>query len=167
MTQEKIDLIKNLMWIPMAIAVLGTYLNARKNIICFPIWIISNIALIIMNFAIEVYAMVGLFTVYTVISIYGWLNWLKTDDIKEDALKTNLNSINQSLPTGTERGKVKWYNKKKGFGFIVADIDQREIFFHQSEIDMPGFRILKENQIVCFELSQGKRGEEGRKVTPL
>ena len=39
-------------------------------------------------------------------------------------------------------GRVKWFNEKKGFGFIAVDDQEMDVFIHHSAIDMPGFRTL-------------------------
>ena len=171
------DLIKNLMYIPMLIAILGTVLNAQKKIVCFPIWIASNILLVILNLLIGVYAMVGLFVVYTGVSIYGWVSWAKSEKGGNTTVSKNSEPQKVSvapskvetseIPKGCEVGLVKWYNKKKGYGFIVAEKDEREVFFHQSHIEMSGFRILQEGQSVTFSTVAGERGEEGRTIKPL
>ena len=51
-------------------------------------------------------------------------------------------------------GRVKWFNEKKGFGFITKD-DGEDVFVHYSEIEMEGFKTLSENQEVTFELKEG------------
>ena len=56
-----------------------------------------------------------------------------------------------------EEGTVKWFNEKKGFGFIVHD-DGRDIFVHYSSIDMPGFKKLMEGDRVSFEVEEGDKG---------
>ena len=48
------------------------------------------------------------------------------------------------------RGKVKWFNSEKGFGFIEQD--GKDIFVHYSQIEQDGFKTLNEGEIVEFEL---------------
>ena len=62
-----------------------------------------------------------------------------------------------------EEGTVKWFNEKKGFGFIVHD-DGRDIFVHYSSIDMPGFKKLMEGDRVSFEINEGDRGPQAANV---
>jgi cold shock protein len=63
-------------------------------------------------------------------------------------------------------GTVKWFNEKKGFGFIKQD-DGGDVFVHFSAIQSDGFKTLKEGQRVSFEVQQGKKGLEAEKVVPL
>lgn len=60
------------------------------------------------------------------------------------------------MPSGT--GKVKWFNDAKGFGFIVDDSTEGDVFVHYSAIEMDGFKTLHEGQHVQYELVQGPKG---------
>lgn len=51
----------------------------------------------------------------------------------------------------SRRGKVKWFNQGKGFGFIIPENGDEEIFFHYSSIKMKGFKTIPNGQIVSFE----------------
>jgi CspA family cold shock protein len=62
------------------------------------------------------------------------------------------------------RGKVKFFNESKGWGFIKQD-DGPEVFVHYSNIQAQGFRTLKENDKVEFELSEGAKGPQATNVT--
>jgi len=54
-------------------------------------------------------------------------------------------------------GIVKWFNEKKGFGFIASD-DGTDVFVHFSAIQDSGFRTLSEGQRVSFDVERGKKG---------
>ena len=56
------------------------------------------------------------------------------------------------------KGKVKWFNDKKGFGFIVPDDGSKELFAHHSSILGDGFKTLAEEQEVEFEIENGDKG---------
>ena len=60
-------------------------------------------------------------------------------------------------------GTVKWFDSKKGFGFIVNDEGQ-DVFVHYTIIEGEGFRSLKEGEVVNYEPAVGKRGLSASKV---
>jgi len=64
------------------------------------------------------------------------------------------------------RGRVKWFDEKKGYGFISKE-EGGDVFVHYSAIDMPGFKTLREGQLVEFEVIQGPKGEQASKVRVL
>jgi len=55
------------------------------------------------------------------------------------------------------KGIVKWFNEKKGYGFIQNE-EGGEVFVHHSAIQMPGFKTLSEGDKVTFEIEQGRKG---------
>jgi CspA family cold shock protein len=57
------------------------------------------------------------------------------------------------MPTGT----VKWFNAEKGFGFITLEGGDGDVFVHYSSIDMPGYKVLDEGQLVTFEIGAGSK----------
>ena len=66
-----------------------------------------------------------------------------------------------------QTGKVKRFNKIKGYGFITPDDCENEIFVHFSEVQTEGYKELKEGQRVSYELETGERGEFATKVNIL
>ena len=64
-----------------------------------------------------------------------------------------------SMPTGT----VKWFNDKKGFGFISIEGGE-DIFVHHTAIQSDGFRTLEEGDNVEFEIVQGDKGNKAENV---
>ena len=55
------------------------------------------------------------------------------------------------------RGRVKWFNEQKGFGFISQDGGE-DLFVHFSSIQQEGFKVLLEGDEVQFEVSRGEKG---------
>jgi len=60
-------------------------------------------------------------------------------------------------------GKVKWFDPKKGYGFIIGEEGQ-DVFVHYTSILGEGFRVLKDGEIVEYELVQGDKGFQARNV---
>ena len=65
-----------------------------------------------------------------------------------------------------EKGKVKWFNERKGFGFIERESGS-DIFVHFSSIKDSGFKTLKDGQTVEFTVVSSEKGENAEEVTPL
>jgi len=61
------------------------------------------------------------------------------------------------------KGTVKWFNEKKGFGFIQQENGQ-DLFVHYSSIDMEGFRTLNEGDVVDFDVEETERGFQAKNV---
>lgn len=65
-----------------------------------------------------------------------------------------------------KQGTVKWFNGKKGYGFI-SDEDGTEVFVHYSGIVMDGFKNLKEGQNVEYNVTDGEKGPQATDVTVI
>ena len=61
---------------------------------------------------------------------------------------------------------VKWFNAKKGFGFI-SDEEGNDVFVHFSALQMDGFKVLDEGDEVEFEVIDGEKGPQAANVTKL
>ncbi len=53
-------------------------------------------------------------------------------------------------------GKIKWFNSKKGYGFITEDKTEKDIFLHVSALENSKLRILKEDQKIKFDIKEEK-----------
>ncbi len=71
-----------------------------------------------------------------------------------------INTLNYYRMTG----KVKWFDSKKGYGFITEE-NGKEIFVHFSGIVAEGFKTLEEGQAVTFEVASGAKGEQAVNVS--
>lgn len=65
-----------------------------------------------------------------------------------------------------EKGKVKWFNNSKGYGFIARN-EGEDIFVHYSAIKVEGYKTLKEGQDVEFTVSTGDKGLQAEDVVPV
>jgi len=61
-------------------------------------------------------------------------------------------------------GKVKWFNNKKGYGFILRD-DANDVFVHHTAIQMDGFRTLRQGDAVYYELRETDKGPQAVNVS--
>jgi len=64
------------------------------------------------------------------------------------------------------KGKVKWFNEQKGYGFIQTE-EGDDCFVHFSEIQGEGFKTLHEGQMVEFTITQGRKGPQATQVQIL
>ena len=64
------------------------------------------------------------------------------------------------------QGRVKWFNESKGYGFISRDGGD-DVFFHHSELQMPGYRTIEEDARVEFEIEQGPKGPAAVRVVKI
>ena len=66
----------------------------------------------------------------------------------------------------TQTGTVKWFDNKKGYGFITPTSGGSDLFVHLSGIQMEGFKTLTEEQTVTYEVGTSDRGPIATNVTP-
>ncbi|MFT5209777.1 MAG: CspA family cold shock protein [Flavobacterium sp.] len=64
------------------------------------------------------------------------------------------------------KGRVKWFDEKKGFGFIERD-EGNDVFVHFRAINSDGFKTLAEGQEVEFDVEDGQKGPQASNVVPL
>lgn len=65
-----------------------------------------------------------------------------------------------------EKGKVKWFNSQKGYGFI-CDEEGKDIFVHYTGLNMEGYKTIKEGEEVEYEVISGEKGPQAINVTRL
>jgi CspA family cold shock protein len=63
-----------------------------------------------------------------------------------------------------QEGKVKWFNPRKGYGFIATG-DGREVFVHYSDVVAEGYKTLDEGDVVLFDVVEGEKGLRATNVT--
>ncbi|WP_460949380.1 cold shock domain-containing protein CspD [Pseudomonas marginalis] len=66
---------------------------------------------------------------------------------------------------GMASGKVKWFNNAKGYGFIIEDGKDEDLFAHFSAIKMDGYKTLKAGQPVSFAIIQGPKGKHAVEIS--
>lgn len=69
----------------------------------------------------------------------------------------------ETIMTGT----VKWFNEKKGYGFITPDDGAADVFVHHTDLEGKGFKSLVEGQSVEYRVAQGKKGPKAAGVRVL
>ena len=65
------------------------------------------------------------------------------------------------------QGKVKLFNKEKGYGFITAEGQPKDIFFHYSELVLEGFKTIETDAVVEFELVETDRGPQAKQIVKV
>ncbi len=94
---------------------------------------------------------------------------MRTDRIlcQSDDLKPGMRMDHLRKEVGVlAKGTVKWFNDKKGYGFINQE-DGRDIFVHYSSIESSGFKTLSEGEQVDFDIEESDRGPEAKNVKKL
>ena len=66
-----------------------------------------------------------------------------------------------------EKGIVRWFNNKKGYGFLQKESDGKDIFVHYSAITMEGYKTLKTNDKVTFDVVDGEKGPQAANVVAV
>jgi|TARA_B100000809_G_scaffold262138_1_gene312452 CspA family cold shock protein len=74
---------------------------------------------------------------------------------------------NSNEVTTMPKGRVKWFNNAKGFGFILPEDESEDYFVHYSSIVMDGYKTLKAGQVVSFEMIDGPKGTHAVNVSVL
>ena len=67
--------------------------------------------------------------------------------------------------TDTKTGTVKWFDSKKGYGFITPGDGSKDLFVHHTSLQMDGFKTLNEDQRVSYEVGDSDRGPVATNVT--
>lgn len=65
------------------------------------------------------------------------------------------------------QGSVKWFNNAKGYGFIVSEEFDEDLFIHYSAINVEGYKTLKAGQTVTFNVEPGERGLHAIEINPV
>ena len=80
------------------------------------------------------------------------------------SISSCIGNINLSEVLAMNKGTVKWFNNKKGFGFIT-DENGNDVFVHFSGLNMEGFKTLEEGASVEFDITDGEKGPQATNVT--
>ena len=80
--------------------------------------------------------------------------------------KSNIDGASKEEVNTLSNGTVKWFNAKKGYGFI-SDAEGNDVFVHFSALNMDGFKELKDGEAVEFEVVEGEKGPQAANVVRL
>ncbi|OIP37419.1 MAG: cold-shock protein [Deltaproteobacteria bacterium CG2_30_63_29] len=64
-------------------------------------------------------------------------------------------------------GRIRWFNAQKGYGFVLEDGQEDDIFLHYSAIQSPGYKVLEQGQRVVFWLEATDKGPVAHDVVPI
>ena len=79
-------------------------------------------------------------------------------------LKISLSNNNKRKSNMSLKGKVKWFNGKKGYGFIEREDKEKDVFVHASAVREAGLRFLNEGDELTFEVEDGDKGPSAVKL---
>jgi cold shock protein len=85
---------------------------------------------------------------------------------RRTVLASVIGASNRETKGADMKGKVKWFNPAKGYGFIGRE-DGSDVFVHFSAIQFEGYKDLKEGEEVEFEIEQGAKGAQAARVVPV
>jgi CspA family cold shock protein len=100
------------------------------------------------------------------ISLVGYVLSSLKNILFRKSERQNLWPLTGQRSTVVSKGTVKWFNEKKGFGFITPDSGSEDLFVHHSEVKTTGYASLSEGQTVEYEVGQGKKGPCANNVIP-
>lgn len=72
--------------------------------------------------------------------------------------------IIQKKDASRQKGRVRWFDDQRGYGFAVIEGHEEDIFVHHSNITTDGYPTLKKGQLIEFEVEDGKRGKVARNI---
>ena len=75
-----------------------------------------------------------------------------------------LKLINKGISKMSLKGKIKWYNSSKGYGFIEREDKEKDVFVHASAVREAGLRYLNEGDELTFEIEDGDKGPSAVKL---
>ena len=79
-------------------------------------------------------------------------------------LNISLINNNEERVQMSLKGKIKWYNSKKGYGFIEREDKEKDVFVHASAVREAGLRFLNEGDEITFEVEDGEKGPSAVKL---